>query len=42
LDVQFYPREGIPEGSLGNRTTVRQIEDAYAALADPSLPTVFD
>jgi ADP-ribose pyrophosphatase YjhB (NUDIX family) len=42
LDVQFYAREAIPEGSLGSRTTLRQIEDAYAALANPSLPTMFD
>ena len=41
-EVSFFEREEIPENFAGSRTTKHQINDAYAALADPSLPTVFD
>lgn len=42
LDVQFFQRDEIPEDKLRSRTTLRQIEDAFAVHADPDLPTVFD
>jgi ADP-ribose pyrophosphatase YjhB (NUDIX family) len=40
--VQFFARDAVPVGSLGNRTTARQIDDAFAAQADPARPTQFD
>lgn len=42
LEVRFYERDEVPEDMLRTRTTARQIDDAFAALADPDLPTVFD
>ncbi|MBT3240293.1 MAG: NUDIX domain-containing protein [Chloroflexi bacterium] len=42
LDVQYFERNEIPDQLLGTRTTVRQIEDAYAALADNKIAAVFD
>ena len=41
-EVRFFGRDEIPEELLGNRTTVGQIEDAFNAHANPSVPTVFD
>jgi ADP-ribose pyrophosphatase YjhB (NUDIX family) len=42
VDVRFFKRDEIPEDLLGSRTTVRQIDDAFKAYADSTLPTVFD
>ncbi len=41
-EVRFLGRDEIPEELLGNRTTVGQIEDAFNAHANPTVPTVFD
>lgn len=41
-DVRFFKREEVPEDLLSSRTTVRQIDDAFKACSDPTLPTVFD
>ncbi|MBW8009867.1 MAG: NUDIX domain-containing protein [Chloroflexi bacterium] len=41
-EVAFFGRKEIPENFAGSRTTTRQINDAYTALADPTLPTIFD
>jgi ADP-ribose pyrophosphatase YjhB (NUDIX family) len=41
-EVRFFGRDEIPEELLGNRTTVGQIEDAFSAYANPTVPTVFD
>ncbi|TAK10988.1 MAG: NUDIX domain-containing protein [Anaerolineae bacterium] len=40
--VEFFQRDAIPENQLGNRTSSRQIEDAFALLTDPNRPTQFD
>ena len=40
--VKFFERKDIPEDLLGFRTTVRQIDDAFAVWAEPDCPTVFD
>lgn len=41
-EVRFFSREDIPSNLSGSRTTIRQIQDAYAVLSDPNIPTVFD
>lgn len=41
-EVAFFDRCEIPMPLSGERTQPRQIVDAFAALNDPSLPTVFD
>ncbi len=41
-EVGLFSREEIPPRLSGERTRVRHIEDAFAALRDPSIPTVFD
>jgi ADP-ribose pyrophosphatase YjhB (NUDIX family) len=41
-EVRFFYREDIPIDLLGVRTNVRQIDDAFAALNDPDIQTVFD
>ena len=41
-EVRFFGREEIPDGLSGERTKARHIEDAFAALEDPDLPTAFD
>jgi ADP-ribose pyrophosphatase YjhB (NUDIX family) len=41
-EVSFFARPDIPVDLLGMRTTTRQIDDAFAALKDPDIQTVFD
>ena len=41
-EVGFFSREEIPPQLSGERTRARHIEDAFAALQDPSIPAVFD
>lgn len=41
-EVEFFTRKEVPETSLAMRTTVRQIDDAFAAYQDPDTSTVFD
>ncbi len=41
-EVAFYGREEIPANFAGERTKARHIEDAFAALGDPGIATVFD
>lgn len=41
-EVRFFSRQQIPSNLSGERTKARQIADAFAALQDPSRPTVFD
>ena len=41
-DVAFYSHEEVPENFAGERTRPRHIRDAFAALVDPAIPTVFD
>jgi ADP-ribose pyrophosphatase YjhB (NUDIX family) len=41
-EVGFFSRGEIPPQLSGERTRARHIQDAFAALQDPSLPTVFD
>ncbi len=41
-EVAFFERGEIPAHLSGERTRPRQIEDAFAALADPDGPTAFD
>lgn len=41
-EVRFFSREDIPSNLSGSRTTIRQIQDAYAVLSNPNIPTVFD
>jgi ADP-ribose pyrophosphatase YjhB (NUDIX family) len=41
-EVGFFSRDEIPPKLSGERTRARHIEDAFAALQDPSVPTVFD
>lgn len=40
--VRFFGLSEIPYDRLGSRTTRRQIDDAFAALTDPSCPAQFD
>jgi ADP-ribose pyrophosphatase YjhB (NUDIX family) len=41
-EMGFFSREEIPPQLSGERTRARHIEDAFAALQDPSIPAVFD
>jgi ADP-ribose pyrophosphatase YjhB (NUDIX family) len=41
-EVRFFGRDEIPEALSGERTKIRQIQDAFASLRDPACPTVFD
>jgi ADP-ribose pyrophosphatase YjhB (NUDIX family) len=41
-EVAFFAPDEIPACLSGERTKSFQIADAFAALADPDLPTVFD
>lgn len=41
-EVAFFGLEELPEVLSSERTRSRQIADAFAALADPQCPTVFD
>jgi ADP-ribose pyrophosphatase YjhB (NUDIX family) len=41
-EVAFFGRQDIPKVFSGERTTARHIRDAFAALQNPELPTVFD
>jgi ADP-ribose pyrophosphatase YjhB (NUDIX family) len=41
-EVAFFRRDEIPGVLSGERTRPRHIQDAYAALDNPSVPTVFD
>ena len=40
--VAFFGPDEIPQALSGERTRPRHIQDAFAALQDPNLPTVFD
>jgi ADP-ribose pyrophosphatase YjhB (NUDIX family) len=42
IAAAFFLRSAIPDTLSGKRTSPRIIEDAYCALANPNLPTVFD
>jgi ADP-ribose pyrophosphatase YjhB (NUDIX family) len=41
-EVAFFGPEEIPGQFSGTRTAARHVRDAFAALTDPSRPTVFD
>jgi ADP-ribose pyrophosphatase YjhB (NUDIX family) len=41
-EVAFFGPDELPGELSGERTKPRQIQDAFAALANPNLPTVFD
>ncbi len=41
-EVKFFSPDEIPAVLSGERTRPRHIQDAFAALADPDNPTVFD
>jgi len=41
-EVAFFGPDEMPTVLSGERTRPRHIQHAFAALADPSLPTVFD
>ncbi|NLG74250.1 MAG: NUDIX hydrolase [Chloroflexi bacterium] len=41
-EVRFFGADEIPEVLSGERTHLRHIRDAFAALIDPDCPTVFD
>jgi ADP-ribose pyrophosphatase YjhB (NUDIX family) len=41
-EVAFFGPEEIPGPFSGSRTAARHVRDAFAALADPSRPAVFD
>jgi len=41
-EVRFFTRQDIPQELFAMRTTMRQVDDAFAALEDPQTPTVFD
>ncbi len=41
-EVGFFGHGEIPHQLSGERTRTRHIEDAFAALQNPSIPTVFD
>jgi len=41
-EVAFFARDEIPAALSGERTKLRHIEDAFAHLAQPGRPTVFD
>ncbi|MFN2144351.1 MAG: NUDIX hydrolase [Anaerolineales bacterium] len=41
-DVGWFEQDAIPQPFSGERTHQRHIDDIFAAVADPKLPTVFD
>ena len=41
-EVNFFRLDEIPANFSGERTTERHVRDAFAALNDPSIPSVFD
>jgi ADP-ribose pyrophosphatase YjhB (NUDIX family) len=41
-DVGWFGRDEIPQPFSGERTNWRHIEDAFRAIANPDLPTIFD
>jgi ADP-ribose pyrophosphatase YjhB (NUDIX family) len=41
-EVGFFVRDEIPQPLSGERTHPRHIENAFAAYADPDIPTVFE
>ena len=41
-EVAFFSAEAVPGNLSGERTLPRHIQDAFLALANPQLPTVFD
>jgi ADP-ribose pyrophosphatase YjhB (NUDIX family) len=41
-EVTFFGKDEIPQVLSGERTRPRQIQDAFAALQDPSIATKFD
>jgi ADP-ribose pyrophosphatase YjhB (NUDIX family) len=41
-EVTFFEHDSIPEKLSGERTRPRHIRDAFAALENPLMPTVFD
>lgn len=41
-EVAFFGQDEVPEPLSGERTRPRQIQDAFAAYLDPSIPSVFD
>jgi ADP-ribose pyrophosphatase YjhB (NUDIX family) len=41
-EVAFFGKDEIPPGLSGERTRPRHIQDAFAALQDPSIATKFD
>jgi ADP-ribose pyrophosphatase YjhB (NUDIX family) len=41
-EVLFFGPEEIPDQFSGTRTAARHVQDAFAAFADASRPTVFD
>lgn len=40
--MAFFARGEIPAQLSGERTRTRHVDDAFAALRDPSIATVFD
>jgi ADP-ribose pyrophosphatase YjhB (NUDIX family) len=41
-EVDFFGRQEIPQPFSGERTTARHIQDVFAIMNNPALPTVFD
>jgi len=41
-EVSFFDLDSIPANLSGERTRPRHLRDAFSAMKDPSLPTVFD
>jgi len=41
-EVAFFGQDEIPSALSGERTLPRHVRDAFAALANPDCPTVFD
>jgi ADP-ribose pyrophosphatase YjhB (NUDIX family) len=41
-EVAFFGFEEVPQVFSGERTKPRHVRDAFAALSDPSCPTIFD
>jgi ADP-ribose pyrophosphatase YjhB (NUDIX family) len=41
-EAAFFGKEAIPQPFSRERTTARHIQDAFAALKNPELPTIFD
>lgn len=41
-EVRFFAMDELPRPLSGQRTTLRQLEDAFQALSDPDFVTIFD